>query len=305
VRPFRKIKRAAVYRFVLILSALLNVLPRKLAVAAGGWIGLAAWSLSGREQHRAIRHLTLAFGRQLSHRERILTARGFFINSGKNLADVLRFKKHFVREILPIIEYEGIERFDEACRRGRGVIGVTGHIGNFELLAALIRSRGFDVAVIGRELSNPGLDRLLLANREAVGLVTIATSESPKRMLSWLREGKVLGVLIDTDSHRVRGEFIPAFGRWSYTPVGQTILGLHVGAAFVPAVCVRTGDNRYKVIVCPEVTVDSSGDPETDVYNVTLRCTQALEQIIREYPDQWPWQHNRWRTRKAPEPRTA
>jgi len=305
VRPFRKIKRAAVYRLILILAALFNALPRKVAVAAGGWIGLAVWSLSAREQHRALRHLTLAFGRQMSHREKVLIARRFFINSGKNIADVLRFRKHFTREILPLIECEGLEQFDAAYRRGRGVIGITGHIGNFELLAAFIKSRGYDVAVIGRELSNPGLDRLLNANREAVGLVTLPTTESPKRMLSWLKEGKVLGVLIDTDSHRVRGEFIPAFGRWSYTPVGQTVLGLHVGAAFVPVVCVRTEDDRYKVIACPEVTVDSSGDPEADVYNVTLKCTQALERIVRVYPDQWPWQHNRWRTRRTKEPRTA
>jgi KDO2-lipid IV(A) lauroyltransferase len=305
VRPFRKIKRAAVYRLVLMLSALFNVLTRKLAVAAGGWVGLAVWSLAARDQHRALRHLTLAYGRQMSHREKVLIARRFFINSGKNLADVVRFKKHFTREIQPLVECEGLEHFDKAYRRGRGLIGVTGHIGNFELMAAYIKNRGYDVAVIGRELSNPGIDRLLLANREAVGLVTIATTDSPKHMLAWLKEGKALGVLIDTDSHRVRGEFIPAFGRWSYTPVGQTVLGLRVGAAFVPMACVRTDDNRYKVIICPEVIADSNGDPEADVYNITLKCTQALERIIRDYPDQWPWQHNRWRTRMTEKPSTA
>jgi KDO2-lipid IV(A) lauroyltransferase len=299
---FKRTKRATVYLLVRCLAVVFNVLSRKISIAAGGWVGLMVWSLSPRDQHRALRHLTLVFGNRLTHREKLCLARDFYINSGRNLVDVLRFKRHFQTEILPLIESEGIEHFDAAYHRGHGVMGITGHIGNFELLAAFMQSRGYEAAVIGRELSNPRIDRWLIANREAVGLATIATTDSPKRMLGWLKQGKVLGVLIDTDSHRVRGEFIPAFGRWSYTPVGQTILGLRTGAAFVPMACVRTTDNRYKVIVCPEVKIEPSGDFDTDVYKVTLECTRALEQLVRNYPDQWPWQHNRWRTRK---PRTA
>ena len=298
MRLYKQTKRFAVYLLVRCLAALFNIIPRNVAIVAGGWIGLTAWTLATRDQHRALRHLTLVYGRQLCHREKVRLARDFFINSGKNIADFMRFEKHFHNEILPLIEVEGLEHFDAAYRRGKGLIGVTGHIGNFELLAAYIQSRGYEVAVIGRELSNPHLDRMLLANREAAGLVTIATTDSPKRMLGWLKGGKALGVLIDTDSHRVRGEFIPAFGRWSYTPVGQTVLGLRTGSAFVPIACVRTLDNRYKVIVCPEVKTDPGADPDAEIYRVTLECTKALEGIIRTYPDQWPWQHNRWRTRK-------
>jgi KDO2-lipid IV(A) lauroyltransferase len=234
----------------------------------------------------------------LSHRDKLRIGRQFFVNSGKNIADVLRFKKHFPSEIKPLVEVDGMEHFVTAWTRGKGVIGVTGHIGNFELLAAFIQSEGYDSAVIGRELYDPRIDRLLLENRQAVGLTTIATTDSPKRVIGWLRSGKALGVLIDTDSHRVRGEFIPAFGRWSYTPVGQTVLGLKTGAAFVPMACLRTAEDRYRLVIRPEIRIEPSGDFDTDVYNVTLKCTQALEEIIRAYPDQWPWQHNRWRTRR-------
>ena len=294
----KQTKRTAVYLLIRFVAWFFNAVPRRLAVYVGGWLGLAAWWLSGREQHRTIRHLTLVYGEELSHRDKLRIGRQFFTNSGKNIADVLRFKQHFAREIKPLVQIEGREHFDAACRRGKGVFGVTGHIGNFELLAAFVQSEGYDVAVIGRELYDPRLDRMLIENREAVGLTNIATTDSPKRLLSWLKDGKVVGVLIDTDSHRVRGEFVPAFGRWSYTPVGQTILGLKTGAAFVPIACLRTPDNRYRVVVKPEIAVEPSGDFDADVYNVTLKCNQALEEIIREHPDQWPWQHNRWRTRR-------
>jgi KDO2-lipid IV(A) lauroyltransferase len=299
VRLFRKPKRAVVYSAVRIIVWLFNAIPRRLAIYVGGWLGLAVWRLSPGDQHRAVRHLGLAFGDGLSHREKLRVGRSFFINSGKNVADVIRFKKHFALQIKPLIESEGMEHFAAAYTRGNGLIGVTGHIGNFELLAAYMQSEGFPTAVIGRELYDPRLDRLLLENREAVGLTTIATTDSPKRIIRWLRDGKVLGVLIDTDSHRVRGEFIPAFGRWSYTPIGPTLLGLKTGAAFVPAVCLRTADNRYKVIAKPAIDYQPTGDTAADVYRVTFRCTRALEEIIRENLDQWPWQHNRWRTKRT------
>ena len=197
-----------------------------------------------------------------------------------------------------------MEYFDAAYRRGKGVIGVTGHIGNFELLAAYVQGLGHEVAVIGRELYHPGLNRLLVENREAVGLTNITTTESPKRALEWLRKGRVLGVLIDTDSSRVRGMFVPMFGRWSNTPVGQTVLGLRAGAAFLPIACLRTENNRYRVIIRPPVEVERSGDFEADVYNVTLKCTRALEKIIGDHRDQWIWLHNRWRTQRQHPPLT-
>ena len=298
MRPFKKIKRTAVYLLIRLFVWCFNTMPRKLAIYIGGWLGLAIWRLSLRDQHRAVRHLSLAYGDDLGHREKLAIGRGFFVNSGKNMADVLRFKKHYQSQILPLIEAEGMEHFEAAAKKGRGVFGVTGHIGNFELLAAFMQSSGYEVAVIGRELYDPRLDRLLIENREAVGLTNISTTDSPKRILRWLKEGKMIGVLIDTDSHRIKGEFIPAFGRWSYTPMGQSILAVKTGAALVPAACLRTEDNRYKVIVCPEVQIEPSGDVYADARNATAACTLALEEIIREHLDQWPWQHNRWRTKR-------
>ena len=166
-------------------------------------------------------------------------------------------------------------------------------------MAAYLASCGYRIAVIGRELQDPRLDRFLTENRSAVGLENIATTDSPRRVLSWLKSGGVLGVLIDTDSTRVRNMFIPAFGRLSNTPVGQTIMGLRAGSAFLPAACLRLPNNRYKVILRPPIEISPSGDTERDVYEVTLKCTKALEEIIDDHQDQWIWLHNRWRT-KAP-----
>lgn len=243
------------------------------------------------------RHLTVAFGDSLTVAQKNNIGRGFFINTGKNLADVVRFKKHYHTEIKNLIDCEGLEHLEAGLRRGKGVVAVTGHIGNFELSAVYLQSVGYELAVIGREMYDPRLNEMIVGNREAMGLVNVATTDSPKRLLSWLRAGKVVGVLIDTDSFRIRGMHIPAFGRLSYTPVGQSLLAIKTGAAVIPLACVRMPDDRYKMIIKPEVFPDPDLAGADAVYDLTLKCTKALEEIITDMPDQWIWLHNRWHTR--------
>lgn len=256
---------------------------------------LAYWILSN-ERRKTISNLEFAFEDKLNHNERKIIAKKVFLNIGKNAVDVIRSKKYFQSEIKYLVDIEGLEHLDSAYNRGRGVIAVTGHIGNFELLAAFIGNFGYKIAAIGRELYDKRLNKLLVKNREAIGLLNIDTRESVRKIFRLLKDGYILGVLMDTDSMRVRSMFIPAFGKPSWTPVGQSILGLRSGAGFVPIACVRVG-KRYKIIIKPEVAIKASGDFEKDLYNITRLCTEAWEEIVTEYKDQWIWMHNRWNTR--------
>jgi KDO2-lipid IV(A) lauroyltransferase len=292
----KKLKRDAVYLLTRSAFLLFNIIPRKLAVFLGACAGLAAWAIQRKDRHKINRHLSLVFGDSLFHRQKHLIARDFFVNTGKNLTDVFRFKKHFTTEIKPLVTVEGLEEFGAAYKRGKGLIGITGHIGNFELLAVYIASLGYRIAVIGRELYDGRLDKMLVENREALGLTNFSTSESPRTILSWLKSGGALGVLIDTDSTRVRGAFVPFFGRMANTPIGQSLLGLRAGAAFLPMACVRTDNNRYRIVIKPEVHVELTGNVDEDAYCMTLECTKVLEKIIAENRSQWIWLHNRWHT---------
>lgn len=293
----KKFKRTVIYRFTRLVIFVFNALPRNAAVFIGGWIGLAAWYFFPKDRYKFMRNLSLVYKDSLTPNEKKNLSRNFFVNSGKNLAEVLRFRKYYHSQIKPLIEVEGLEHFDRAYKDGQGIIGITGHIGNFELLAVHIASLGYRIAVIGREMYDRRLDALLVENREAMGLVNIATTDSPRRALSWLKEGGALGVLIDTDSFRVRSMFIPAFGRLSHTPVGQTLLGLKTGAAFLPMACLRKPDNGYKIVIRPPVEYKAEETSEEAVYDVTLKCTKALEEIIDQNKDQWIWLHNRWHTK--------
>jgi KDO2-lipid IV(A) lauroyltransferase len=296
VKKLQKIKNDFIYLCTILIVRLFNIIPRRLAVFVGGAVGYGAFLISRNDRTRAHYTLGIAYGDALSKRQKQKIIRNLFVNSGKNIADVVRFRKHYHSQIRGLIDVEGLEHFDRVYERGKGVIAVTGHIGNFELLAAFFVSSGYNAAVIGRELYDRRLDKLLVEYREAIGIVNISTQDSPRRILKLLKAGYALGVLIDTDSMRVRSEFIPAFGELSNTPVGQSIIGLKTGAGFVPMACVRDG-MRYKVIVRPEVVIERTNDFDKDVYNITEKCTEVLEEIIDRYKDQWIWIHNRWQTR--------
>jgi KDO2-lipid IV(A) lauroyltransferase len=300
VKFFKKIKNGLVYLSVRGAYRLFNILPRRTCQKLGGWIGEMIYAFSEKDKQTAHRTLNLVYGDQLTTLAKEEIIKSFFVNSGKNLADVVRFRKYYHKQLRTLIDIEGREYFDAAYQRGKGIIAVTGHIGNFELLAAYFSGEGYKVAVIGREMYDKRLDKMLVGNRSAMGIINVDTNESPRRLLKLLKEGYAIGVLIDTDSWRVRSEFIPAFGKKSRTPVGQSILGLKTGAAFVPMACVREG-GRYKIIVREEIIPERSDNFDDDVYNITARCTTALDEIIDAHRDQWIWIHNRWRTRPPEE----
>jgi len=292
----KKLKNDLIYGFLRLIIAIFNVLPRNISLFFGTILGYLCYLLYGKERDKADRHLQIAFGDKLSEAERNTVIRKMFLNIIWNFIDVVRIPKYYKSQLRPLIDVEGIEHFEKVYNRGKGVIGVTGHIGNFELLAAFSAGEGYRSAAIGRELYDKRLNRLLIANRESVGLINIDTKDSPRKLLRLIKEGYALGVLMDTDSARVRSEMIPAFGKLSNTPVGQSIIGLKTGAGFVPMACLRNG-RRYKVVFKPEVTINRTDDFDADVYNITKKCTEVLEEIITEHKDQWIWMHNRWRTK--------
>jgi KDO2-lipid IV(A) lauroyltransferase len=293
----KRIKNWFLYKLITSIISLLNLLPRDIAISVGATLGRLAYLLIRDARRRTQRNLRVAFGNQLDDRYIRKLARRIFENVGRNVADAVRLKKLKWEDVERITGIEGLEYFDEAYRAGKGVIGFTGHIGNFELMAAYFSLRGYKLSVIGREVYDPRLDRLLVENRESVGLENIPTSAGVKPILKVLRAGKFLGVLADQDSSRVRGVFVNFFGRTARTPVGPALLAYKTGSPIIPMAIVRKDGNRYKIIIKPQVQLAFSEDREKDILDVTQRCTDVLESIIREYPDQWLWMHDRWKSK--------
>lgn len=294
MRPLKQLKRTSFYFAIVFFRWLFNVLPRHWALAIGSALGKLVWHVAAKARLDFTTNLAIAYGDTLSQAERESLCRDFFIKSGRNVVDVLRFRSHLKSELLPLIKIEGLEHWQNASQSGNGLFGITGHIGNFELLAACMHAIGPPVAAIGRELYDARLDSILIENRRIAGLTNIATTDSPRRIIDWLKRGNAVGVLIDTESSRVRSLPINLFGQPTNVPIGQSILGLRLGASFCPIACLRTEDDTFKVIIMPKIDYVPSDDFDQDVRQVTESCIRALEQVIDKHKDQWIWMHYKW-----------
>lgn len=293
----KTMKNWLIYRFTISLILFFNLLPRKNAISCGKTLGTWAFLLSKDARKTTLRNLRSVFGKIKNEKELRKIAVKAFENIGKNAVDVARFRNLDPAKIDEIIKVEGINHFDSAYEKGKGVIALTGHIGNFELLAAYLSLKGYKVSVIGRDVYDPRLNKLLIKNREAVGLENISSSADVKKIIKVLKTGRTLGVLPDQDSTRVKGIFVNFFGKVARTPVGPAFLHLRLNSPIIPMAILRNENEKYKITVKPGLKFQPTGDESVDIRNLTQKYTQVLEEIIREHPSQWVWMHKRWKSR--------
>jgi len=297
-------------RVWLILTAarMLSWLPLGLALKLAGLLGRAAYFFSRRGSSRVLTHLAVALP-ELSDAERQRIARGCFIHLMKATMEVV-----CIRQIDPQLE-DYVELTDasgkvlaEALAEKRGLVFVTGHVGNWELLARRFARTGAQPVVVAKRSWNARLDEALAAFRQSGGVTTLWREEikSGRLLLRAMREGKTLGLLIDQDT-QVRGLFVPFFGRMAFTPRAGADLALHFGAPLVVGwTRRRPGKECGYVMEVERVQYDVAAEREAEVARLTALCTSRLERLIRANPTDWVWMHQRWRTQEpAAEPLPA
>lgn len=295
---FRRIKNDIIYYVIRGLLAVFDLMSRTVALMFGRFFGEIAAIIDIKERRLAEENLTNVYGDEWDKLRIKLVAKECFVKFGLNTVDVILSRRWTGKELDELIDVEGYDHFKSAFDLGKGVVGLTGHIGNFELMAAWYTSvKDIPLSVIGRELYDKRLDELIVGNREHFGLENIPSDAPARKVLSVLKEGKMLGVLLDLDSSRVSGYFAPFFGRPANTAAGPVVIGRKTGSPVVPMAMFRTPDNRYLVKILPAFEIDNTEDKEADIINGLTRCNSALEELINYDPTQWIWIHNRWRSK--------
>jgi KDO2-lipid IV(A) lauroyltransferase len=194
--------------------------------------------------------------------------------------------------------FEGGENFHRAREKGNGILFLTAHFGNWEWMAAtfpiLFRC---PCHVIVRPLDSRLLDGIVERLRTCTGNRTVPKEKSMGRILRLLRQGELVGVLLDQNVSWQEGVFVNFFGEPACTNGGLALLALKTGASVLPVFNIRQADGRYRVVIGPEIPVIRTGDKDTDVEKNTDLFTSVIERYVREYPDHWFWLHQRWKTR--------
>lgn len=285
-----------VYVLFRMFAVLCRALGARGSAALGYVLGLAIGVLDGR-RGRVIENMANAVGRR---RARALLPK-YHEHLGLLAVEYARLLAFRREGFTDWIEPHAIERLKGIVARGAGMIGITGHLGNWELTGHCVASSGVPVHAIYRPLRNRYLDRQLRRVRERSGMLVYEKRNAVRGMIRALRAGKAVALLMDQDGSGL-GVFVPFFGRLASTLPTAARIARRTGSAIVPFTCYRLpGRTRHRLRVGPEVEQADTGDEERDVLITTRRCNRALEEAILEHPAQWLWRHRRWRTRPAPE----
>jgi KDO2-lipid IV(A) lauroyltransferase len=280
------------YASVKVLMVVASVVPRRQGTACFARLGMLAYLLLGKSRRVALANLRLIYGSAVPDKEIRAMARRAFENLGRFGFDVARLKHTGMCELDGIVEVTGLDHMDAALARGKGVIALTGHVGNWELLGAYLSFKGYRINVMARDLKDSRLNDLVLDLRRSTGLTVLERSSGVRQALRCLRRGEVLGLLIDQDTS-VDSVVVDFLGRPAKTAVGPVRLARHTGAAIVPLAMMMTDRGGYRIEVTAPIFVSAD---ENMLSKEVERCSKAVEAFIRAAPEQWVWMHKRWKS---------
>lgn len=270
----------------------LSFLPRPAALALGEALGEAVFAVGARR--RVVdENLATAFpGRDSAWRRRV--ARGTYRHYGAVLVEMARWVRRPLDEARDLVRVTGLARLEAARARGRGVVVMTAHLGNWEVGPTVARLQGLAFTSVYQRVRNPYLDAAVRRIRTLHGQGLVDRGMGLRGAIEALRRNELVAFLPDQDAGP-RGVFVPFFGRPASTMRGPADLALRTGAAVLPIFVLRRGDS-YEVLIEEEISADPAAPREAEVARITAAYTRALEARIREAPEQYFWLHRRWKT---------
>ena len=229
-------------------------------------------------------------------------ARAAYAHLGRTSIETAILPSHSPAEIMGLFEsVHGWDLVEQRLALGKGLILVTGHLGNWELGGAYIAARGLPIDAVARHMANPLFDRYLTSTRQRIGMTVIHDEEAVKRVPRALRTGHAVAFLVDQGAVGLASTWVPFFGRFAKTPRGPAVFALRLGAPVVFGVALRQPSGRYQLSFEP-IEIEDTGNREADVDRIVADYTQVLERWIRRAPEQYLWHHRRWKHQRPGTP---
>ena len=195
------------------------------------------------------------------------------------------------------INIEGLDNYTEACKEGKGVLIFSAHFGNWEIGNAALAIMTQPFIFIYRVFDSSLLERAITGVRASYGNISLSKDNAMRPIIRLLKNGATINLLIDQNVAWYEGVFVNFFGRKACTTPGLALLALHTKAPVLPVFTCRLPDGKYLLEIGKKVEIVSSGNRGVDVSINTQNFTKIIEDKIRQYPTQWFWLHQRWKTK--------
>lgn len=294
--------RYAVYLLARAGAACIELLPRPVLIRLGRLLGWVGYYLIRAQRQKSLENLHLAFGREKDEKELRRIARESFAHLTLTALEVLQYPRLTWEKASGFIDTgNAFEVYRDLLKEGRGLISITAHMGNWELLAGccFALSGTCSGAVVARRLRYEPFNRWIMGLRQSIGLTTLYRDGSGREIMAILKRNEVVGLLPDQDIDSLKGIFVNYFGQPAYTSIAPVRMALSTGAPIIANFMIREKDGSYKIVIGGIIRPAIRSTREEAVRQYTQAWMQIFEQVVRQYPEQWAWMHNRWKTRMA------
>lgn len=289
--------QVAMYLMLRYIIAALDVFTYDFARRVGKLIGRIMYVLDAKHRKIAVKNIERAEGMPKKPREVHRLVRRVYEHFAVGAIETLLIPRMTTRGDLDrFVKLENFHLVDEALAKGRGVIVVLAHMGNWEVSGLAVSLKGYDLSSIARPIENPFMDAYVNRLRKSTGQEIIPKHRAVRSMAETLKANKILAILADQNA-RKNGIFVPFFGRPASTVRSPALMALKYGAPILAVKTFRSGRNEYRVVMTPEIPIPKGTDREKIIEKITADVTARLEEFIREHPDQWMWLHARWKTK--------
>lgn len=287
------------YYLLKTISFLISCLPYKAVVIIGKGLGRLYHKIAKKQRIRA--EETICQRLNYSEEQAAATIRSLFINLGITFMEIMYMPALNKENIRQLVKFDHPEILEAALAEGKGVVMLACHMDNWEWLGAGLALYGFPLSAVEKPQPNRVYSDFMNELRRGAGqeIFSRGTNEIIGCARA-MKKKRMLGLIADQDGG-YDGIFVPFLGKMASTPAGPAYFASKFKAPIVPIFIVRNKDGYgHQALVKEPIYYEFTEDHKADDYRVTLLMTQQVEQVIKEYPDNWLWFQHRWNTPYTP-----
>jgi KDO2-lipid IV(A) lauroyltransferase len=296
-----KIRDYIEYAVVKTLLEATRIMPECMIYGLFKSLAVLAYAVAADRRRTTLNNIRIAFPEMRGGEQRHLALKAYLhIADSLALNNLIMTERVSNERLLRLVEPEGWNEFEKKIDAIQGgVLVISGHMGNWELLSQYTGLRlTRKIHVIARKTNNPLLEeRIVLPLRQRFGLKVYYKKNALMHMVKAIKRGDICALLLDQKLKK--GFRVDFFGRPAPTGGSPALLQIRFGIPVQPVFLVKTGPSQHRMIVPEPIPWKDNGKPlEEQVAELTRLHQGLLEEVIRAYPEQWLWMHNRWAVRK-------